>query len=73
MGYVEINKEEKYVTPPEPMVDGCNDEIKVFSFPFEEEESFHDEEIKARSFEAFEAEAPLEKGVIKCSNSQDDE
>ncbi|KAH9298095.1 hypothetical protein KI387_029777, partial [Taxus chinensis] len=55
------------------MVDGCNDEIKVFSFPFEEEESFRDEEIEAKSFEAFEAEAPLEKGVIECSDSQDDE
>ncbi|KAH9307547.1 hypothetical protein KI387_035458, partial [Taxus chinensis] len=34
---------------------------------------FHDEEIEARSFEAFEAKAPLYQGVIECSDSQDDE
>lgn len=38
-----------------------------------EEESFYDEEIEARSFEAFEVEAPLNKRVIKCSDSQYDE
>ena len=71
--HVEIKQDEKSDVPPEPILDGCNDEMEVFSFPFEEEDSFHDEEIKARSFEAFEAEAPLDKGVIECSNSQDDE
>ncbi|KAH9301408.1 hypothetical protein KI387_012991, partial [Taxus chinensis] len=37
------------------------------------EDSFHDEKIKARSFEAFKDEAPHDEGVIECSDSQDDE
>ncbi|KAH9292294.1 hypothetical protein KI387_042517, partial [Taxus chinensis] len=61
VGHVEIKQDEKYDAPPEPMVDGCNDEIEVFSFPFEEEDSFHDEEIEARSFEAFEVKILLTK------------
>ncbi|KAH9299857.1 hypothetical protein KI387_031539, partial [Taxus chinensis] len=35
--------------------------------------SLHDEEIEERSFEAFKARVPMDKGVIKCSDSQDDE
>ncbi|KAH9289394.1 hypothetical protein KI387_033511, partial [Taxus chinensis] len=46
VGHIEINLDEKYDVPLELMVDGYNDEIEIFSFPFEEEESFHDEEIK---------------------------
>ncbi|KAH9325867.1 hypothetical protein KI387_006045, partial [Taxus chinensis] len=73
VSYVEKNQYGKYDAPPNLIIDGCNDEMEIFSFPFEEEDSFHDEEIEERSFEAFKAEVPLEKGVIECSDSQDDE
>ncbi|KAH9329193.1 hypothetical protein KI387_001301, partial [Taxus chinensis] len=73
VSHFETNQDEKFDVPPEPMVDGYNDEIKVFYFPSEEEDSFHDEEIVARSHEAFEDEAPLDKGLIECSDSQDNE
>ncbi|KAH9294690.1 hypothetical protein KI387_038278, partial [Taxus chinensis] len=73
VGHFEIKKYEKYDVPLDLMIDGCNDEMELFSFPFEEEDSFHDEEIETRSFEAFEDEAPLDEGLIECSDSQDNE
>ncbi|KAH9318086.1 hypothetical protein KI387_019855 [Taxus chinensis] len=73
IGHVEIKRDEKFDVPPKPIVDGHNNKMDLFSFPFEEEDSFHDEEIEARSFDAFEAKAPLDKGVIECNDSQNDE
>ncbi|KAH9288949.1 hypothetical protein KI387_033066, partial [Taxus chinensis] len=63
---------EKYDGTLELMVDGCNNEMEIFSFPFEDEDSFHDEEIEARSLEASEDEALFDEGSIECSDSQDD-
>ncbi|KAH9320677.1 hypothetical protein KI387_015316, partial [Taxus chinensis] len=63
-------QDEKYDTALELMVDGCNDEMEIFSFPFEDEESFHDEEIEARSFEISEDEANFDEGLVECRDSK---
>ncbi|KAH9321897.1 hypothetical protein KI387_016536, partial [Taxus chinensis] len=46
VGHIEIKKYEKYDTTLELMIDGCNNEMKIFSFPFEDEDYFHDEKIE---------------------------
>ena len=47
------------------MVDGCNDEIEVFYFPFKEKEPFHDKETKAKSFDTFKDEAIFDEGSVE--------
>ncbi|KAH9313696.1 hypothetical protein KI387_022323 [Taxus chinensis] len=74
ISFSEVLQNEEYdFVSLELMVDGYNDEMEIFSFPFAEEDYFHDEEIEEISFETFEDEALFDEGSVECSNSQDDE
>ncbi|KAH9293082.1 hypothetical protein KI387_041714, partial [Taxus chinensis] len=63
VGHIEIRKDETYDSALEIMIDGCNTEMEIFSFPFEDEESSHDEEIEERGFETSKDEAIFDEGL----------
>ncbi|KAH9320673.1 hypothetical protein KI387_015312, partial [Taxus chinensis] len=40
VSHIKIKQYEKYDVTPELMIDGCNNEMEIFSFPFEDESLF---------------------------------
>ncbi|KAH9324920.1 hypothetical protein KI387_005098, partial [Taxus chinensis] len=73
VGHIEIKPYEKYNAILELMIDRCDNEMDIFSFPFADENSIHDEEIEGRIFEAFEDESLFDEGLLECIDYLDGE